>query len=232
MSCQELACMVTYSVWLFLHLAHAHSPEPAVHLAHSHFQEPATVQVIIHEVPMPWQQYKGMLPGFKGQAGQPTGESNTLAGQQNHTLAIPHTSLSQVMASKSWLPRWPSPAQQGHVNSAVEDITLGWWSQEITSDSNNSRCQTQHVPHYVSPQLLSTLLLERVKQKSQQRKPPSWTAQAAAGLAEGRWTEKATGLLAWEERKEGQACSGSPISRQVAYLPRMPQQHPATYASP
>lgn len=63
MLCQEPACMVTYSVWLFLHLAWACSPEPAVHLAHSHFQQPATVQqkVITHQVPMPQQQYKGML---------------------------------------------------------------------------------------------------------------------------------------------------------------------------
>lgn len=30
-------------------------------------------------------------------------------------------------------------------------------------------------------------------------------ARAAAGLAEGVWAEKATGLLAWEDRKQGQA---------------------------
>lgn len=53
-----------------------------------------------------------------------------------------------------------------------------WWSQEITSNSSNSRCQTQHVPHYVSPQLVSTLLLERAKQKLRQRRPSAeWPEQ-------------------------------------------------------
>lgn len=45
------------------------------------------------------------------------------------------------------------------------------------------------------------------------KKTSSWMAWAAAGLAWGMWAEKATGLLAWQERKEGQACSGSPITQ-------------------
>lgn len=57
-------------------------------------------------------------------------------------------------------------------------------------------------------------------------------AWAAAGVAEGMWAEKATGLLVWEERKEGQACFGSPITKQAAFLPTMPEQYPATYISP
>lgn len=55
-------------------------------------------------------------------------------------------------------------------------------------------------------------------------------AWAAAGLAEGMWAEKAIGLLAREEKKEGQA-SGSSITGQAAYLLRMPEQYPATYIS-
>lgn len=72
--------MVTYSVRLFLHLARAHSLEPAVQLALLHLRWPATVQqkVITHEVPMLQRQYKGMMPAFKGQAGQRGGEESKI----------------------------------------------------------------------------------------------------------------------------------------------------------
>lgn len=110
------------------------------------------------------------------------------------------------MASKSWAPWWSSPAQQGHVNSAVGDITLCWWLQEITSDNNNSRYQTQHVPHYVSPQILSTLFLERVKQKSQQKRPPAeWPEQLQVWHRACEQRKPQVSLPGRTERKDGPA---------------------------
>lgn len=202
MLCQELACMVTLQCLALPASGSGTFPgasssfgsltlPAACHNPGNHTRGPHALTAVQRDAA--WLQSTGKTTNRRVKYTGRTAET--------YSCNPPHT-FSQAMASKSWTPWWPSPAQQGHVNRAVEDIILCWWSREITSDSNNSRCQTQRAPHYISPQLLSTLLLERVKQKSQQRNPPAeWPEQ----LQVWQRAEKATGLLAWEERKQRQA---------------------------
>lgn len=91
---------------------------------------------------------------------------------ETHSYNPPHSFITgygkQVMTSMATNPSTAGPHNQCCGGHHTLLMVTG-----ITNDSNSSRCQTQHVPNYVSPQLLSTLLLERVKQKSQQRRPPA-----------------------------------------------------------